>query len=209
MMGAWWWWRLLEQRPQIRHQQVAQPDGGGHMRRHLRMQPGHIGGAVGLPGVHHHARVQAAGLHPAHEQLRAGCGAGETAHVVADVEHARQTHLQAGAHVPAHSVPAGGVVAGPGLRITLQPGRAAAGDEYTGSVLPPAWACWASKLARVISRPCSGRARCIGSVWPKPCSGRRRPSRRIRCCRSSRHRCRSPAPATSGCSATRPPPPDA
>ena len=106
--------------PQVGHEPVAQANGGNHLRLHTLVHPGQIDRAVRLPGVHHHARVQRAGLHPAHKEFGRGHRAGKAAHVMANVEHAREAHLQTGADVPAQIVPAGAVVARPGLCIALQ-----------------------------------------------------------------------------------------
>ncbi len=75
------------------------------------------------------ARMHHAVLYPAHEQLRLGFIAGETADVVADVKQPGKAHAQPHADVIAQRIPVGAVVAAPGLDVALHPGAAGAGDQ--------------------------------------------------------------------------------
>ena len=68
-------------------------------------------------------------MYPAQEEFGFGFVAGEAADVVADVVHAGEAHADAHANVPFEGMPAGAVVAAPGLDVALHPRTAAARDE--------------------------------------------------------------------------------
>ena len=68
-------------------------------------------------------------LHPAHEQLLGGCGAGKAADVRAFVGLAGQTHAGDDGDIVLQALPAGVVVAAPGLGVALDTGAAAAADH--------------------------------------------------------------------------------
>ena len=121
--------RLPEQGIEVRQQAVAQLNRAANGWRDARVHPRLVHGVVIVPRVNGKARVHHAVLHPAHEQLGVRLVAGETADVVADVEQAGQAHAQPHADVIAQGVPAGAVVAAPGLNVALHPGAAGAGDE--------------------------------------------------------------------------------
>ena len=75
------------------------------------------------------ASLEDAVLHPAHEQLLGGCGAGKAADVRALVGLAGQTHAGDDGDIVLQALPAGVVVAAPGLSVALDAGAAAAADH--------------------------------------------------------------------------------
>ncbi len=121
--------RLPQQRVKVRQQTVAQFDGAADRGRHRRVHPRLVNGLIVIPRVNGKARMHHAVLHPAHEQLRVWFVAGETADVVTDVIQPRQAHTQPHANVVAQRLPAGAVIAAPGLDVALHPRAAGARNQ--------------------------------------------------------------------------------
>ena len=106
-------------------QQNGVPDGIRRFPEHPRLGDGVIVGG----GVDGEAGLEDAVLHPAHEQFLGGCGAGKAADVRALVGLAGQTHAGDDGDIVLHALPAGIVVAAPGLGVALDAGAAAAADH--------------------------------------------------------------------------------
>ena len=75
------------------------------------------------------AGLEDAVLHPAHEQLLGGGGAGKAADIAAFVGLAGQTHAGDDGNIVLQGLPAGVVIAAPGLGVALDAGAAAAADH--------------------------------------------------------------------------------
>ena len=121
--------RLPQQGVEVGDEAVTQADGVAHRGGDGWVHPRFVDGVVVVPGVDGKARQEQRALDPAQEEFGVGFWPGEAADVVADVVHAGEAHAGCHADIPFEGVPAGAVVAAPGLDVALQAGAAAARDE--------------------------------------------------------------------------------